>query len=61
VEGDPVKREALVKAALQAYRDDIVVIPLHRQMIPWAVRAHVTPAHKADNYVELKWFNVGTR
>ncbi len=61
VEGDPVKREALVKAALQAYREDIVVIPLHRQMIPWAVRAHVTPAHKADNYVELKWFSVGAR
>jgi peptide/nickel transport system substrate-binding protein len=61
VEGDPVKREALVKAALQAYRDDIVVIPLHRQMIPWSVRANVTPAHKADNYVELKWFSVGPR
>jgi peptide/nickel transport system substrate-binding protein len=50
-----------VKAALQAYRDDIVVIPLHRQMIPWSVRANVTPAHKADNYVELKWFSVGPR
>ena len=61
VEGDPVKREALVKAALQAYREDIAVIPLHRQMIPWAVRANVTPAHKADNYVELKWFSVGAR
>jgi peptide/nickel transport system substrate-binding protein len=61
VEGDPAKREALVKAALKAYRDAIVVIPLHRQVIPWAVRANVTAAHKADNYVELKWFSVGTR
>ncbi len=61
VEGDPVKREALVKAALKAYRDDIVVIPLHRQVIPWAVRQNVTPAHKADNYVEIKWFSVGAR
>ncbi len=61
VEGDPVKREALVKAALKAYRESIVVIPLHRQVIPWAVRNHVTPVHKADNYVELRWFKVGPK
>ena len=61
IEGDPVKREALVKAALKAYRESIVVIPLHRQVIPWAVRNHVTPVHKADNYVELRWFKVGPK
>jgi peptide/nickel transport system substrate-binding protein len=61
VEADPAKREALVKGAMKLYKDDIAVIPLHRQVIPWAVRQNVTPAHRADNYVELKWFSVGAK
>ena len=37
-EPDPKKREALVKAAIKRYNDQVYHIPLHRQFIPWAAR-----------------------
>lgn len=41
VEADPAKREQLVKAALREFKEQVHVIPLHRQVIPWAARASV--------------------
>jgi len=58
VEADPVKREAMVKSALKEFKDGIHVIPLHRQMIPWAVRQNVTAVHRSDNWLEVAWVNV---
>lgn len=52
-EVDPVKREALIKAALREYREQIHLLPLHRQMIPWAVRSNVDVVHRADNWLEV--------
>ncbi len=39
VEMDAAKRRAMMLEAFQRVRDNIYVIPLHRQIIPWAVRA----------------------
>ncbi len=55
LEADPKKREELVKAALREYQSQVHLIPLHRQMIPWAMRSHVDVVHRADNWLELPW------
>jgi peptide/nickel transport system substrate-binding protein len=54
-EVDPKKREDLVKAALREYQSQTHLIPLHRQMIPWAMRANVEVVPRADNWLEVTW------
>jgi peptide/nickel transport system substrate-binding protein len=61
VEMDPGKRRALMLQALARARDNIYVIPLHRQMIPWAVRKGVKAVHRPDNVVEAVWTRVEAR
>lgn len=58
LEADPKKREELVKAALREYQTQVHLIPLHRQMIPWATRSHVDVVHRSDNWLELPWVNL---
>ncbi|MFG6465696.1 ABC transporter substrate-binding protein [Roseateles sp. BYS87W] len=55
VEADPRKREQLVRAALTELREQVHIIPLHRQVAPWAARAQVTAVHRPDNWLELAW------
>jgi peptide/nickel transport system substrate-binding protein len=54
-EPDPNKREALVKAALREYQSQTHLIPLHRQMIPWAMRSNVDVVTRPDNWLEVAW------
>jgi len=58
IEPDAKKREGLVKAALREYRDQVHLIPLHRQVIPWAARSNVEVVHRADNWLEWRWITV---
>jgi peptide/nickel transport system substrate-binding protein len=58
VEMDAQKRSALMTKALERVRDEVYTIPLHRQVIPWAVRKGVTVQHRPDNYVEMTWVKV---
>jgi peptide/nickel transport system substrate-binding protein len=58
VEPDPKKREALVKAALTEFKEQVAVIPLHRQVIPWAARSNIDVMHRADNWFEVQWVKV---
>lgn len=58
IEIDPKKRETLVKSALQAYRDQVNIIPLHRQVIPWAMRKEVSMPHSANNWASMDWVTV---
>ena len=58
VEPDPKKREELVKAALREYTAQAHLIPLHRQVIPWAARRNVDAVHRADNWLEVQWVTV---
>jgi len=57
-EPDPKKREVLVKAALTEFKEAVEVIPLHRQVIPWAARANVNVVHRADNWLEVGWITI---
>ena len=59
VEADPKKREELVKAALREYTAQAHVLPLHRQVIPWAMRSNVAVVHRADNWLQATWVTVG--
>lgn len=59
VESDAKKREAEIKGALAALREQVNVIPLHRQFIPWAARSNVMAVHRPDNWLELAWVTVG--
>ena len=58
IETDPAKRQTLVKGALQAYREQINLIPLHRQVIPWAMRANVTLPHSPANWPSMDWVQI---
>jgi peptide/nickel transport system substrate-binding protein len=58
VEPDPKKRELLVKSALREYLDQVHLIPLHRQVIPWAARSNVEVVHRSDNWLEVPWITL---
>jgi peptide/nickel transport system substrate-binding protein len=59
IEADPKKREELVKGALRAYREAVAVLPLHRQVVPWAARQSINLVHRPDNRLEVDWVTVG--
>ena len=58
VELDAARREALLLQAMQRVREQVYVIPLHRQVIPWATRTNVNAVHRPDNDVEAAWVTV---
>ena len=58
VEPDPKKREALIRAVLSELREQVHVIPLHRQVVPWAARSQVTAVHRPDNWLEFGWVQI---
>ncbi|PZP35252.1 MAG: ABC transporter substrate-binding protein [Roseateles depolymerans] len=61
VELDPAKREAQIRTALTALREQVNVIPLHRQVIPWAARQGVGLVHRPDNWLEAAWVRMPAR
>ena len=52
---------AEIKAALREYQAQTHLIPLHRQVIPWAARQNVNVVHRADNWLEWRWVSIGSR
>ena len=48
-------RDAAIREALRIYRDDIPHIPLHHQMIPWAMRSNFSIPHMANNQPYFRW------
>ena len=58
IETDPKKREGLVKAALQSFREQVNLIPLHRQVIPWAMKREVSLPHSPANWASMDWVTV---
>ena len=55
---DPKKRADLAREITILHRDDVGHIPLHHQVIPWAMRSNVFAVHRADNRVSVKWINI---
>jgi peptide/nickel transport system substrate-binding protein len=58
VEADPARRKDLVIAALREYTAQAHLLPLHRQVIPWAARTNVEAVHRPDNWLEVAWVTV---
>jgi peptide/nickel transport system substrate-binding protein len=49
------QRNEAIREALRIYREDIPHIPLHHQMIPWAMRSNLTIPHTANNQPYFRW------
>ncbi len=57
-ETDFAKRVELTRDALLLHQADVGHIPLHHQVIPWAMRNNVSVTHSAENSLYVKWVNL---
>lgn len=57
-ETDVKKRNQLIADALLVHNRNVMHIPLHHQVIPWAMRKNVQAVHRADNRLEMRWVRV---
>jgi peptide/nickel transport system substrate-binding protein len=54
-ETDAKKRQEMINKAMQIHYDEVLHIPLHLQVIPWAAQAGVSVVHRPDNWLEVAW------
>ena len=54
-EMDTVKRQTLINQAVELVKNEVLVIPIHRQVIPWVSRANVSVIHRSDNKFAPIW------
>jgi peptide/nickel transport system substrate-binding protein len=57
-EVDVAKRNEMIRQALVRTRDEVLLIPLHHQMRPWAMKAGVTTIHRSDDRPEARFTSV---
>ncbi|TNF62383.1 MAG: ABC transporter substrate-binding protein [Burkholderiales bacterium] len=57
-ETDPFIRPRLLTEALQLQNDDVAHIPLHNQIIPWAMKQNIEVVHRADNRLDWRLIKV---
>jgi peptide/nickel transport system substrate-binding protein len=55
---DLKKRDALLREALVATRDNAYYVPLHHQLRPWAMKKNVSTVHRADDRPEARFTRV---
>ncbi len=53
-EVDQSTRNSLIEQALLQSHQDVSHIPLHNQVIPWAMKKGVTLYHRADNRIDMR-------
>jgi peptide/nickel transport system substrate-binding protein len=58
VEMNVDRRRDLIRQALLEHNAEVHHVPLHRQMIPWAMRSNVTVVHRADNWLMGEWVRI---
>ncbi len=51
-------RTELLTKALQLQNDDVAHIPLHNQVIPWAMKKNIEVVHRADNRIDWRLVKV---
>jgi peptide/nickel transport system substrate-binding protein len=54
-ETDRATRDRIIREALEIHNADVAHIPLHHQVIPWAMTANVQVVHRADNRLSVHW------
>ena len=57
-ETDVAKRSAMIREVLQRVKDEVLVIPIHHQIRPWAMKAGVTTVHRSDDRPEARFTSV---
>ncbi len=57
-ETDLLVRNRLLTEALQLQNDTVAHIPLHNQIIPWALKKNVDVTHRADNRLDWRLIKV---
>ena len=57
-ETDQKKRNQIIAEALMMHNQNVMHIPLHNQVIPWAMRKNVTVVHRADNRLSAEWVKI---
>jgi peptide/nickel transport system substrate-binding protein len=57
-EMDKTKRDAMIKEALTITRDEVLYIPLHHQMRPWAAKKNVTMTHNSNDAPKMYYVTV---
>ena len=55
---DVKKRAAIAHEVSAIHQADVGHIPLHFQVIPWAMRSNVSVVHLANNALQVKWVKV---
>jgi peptide/nickel transport system substrate-binding protein len=55
---DRNKRAALALEASRIHQAEVGHIPIHFQVIPWAMRSNVSVVHRADNKLTIKWVKI---
>jgi peptide/nickel transport system substrate-binding protein len=58
IEMDARRRQGMINRAIAIVQDEVLVIPLHRQVIPWLARAGVSVVHRPNNMLYLPWVKV---
>lgn len=57
-ETDTAKRNAMIRDALIRTRDEVLLIPLHHQIRPWAMKQSVTTIHRSDDRPEVRYTTI---
>ncbi|MCK6419871.1 MAG: ABC transporter substrate-binding protein [Aquabacterium sp.] len=57
-ETDIAKRNAMIREALLRIRDEHLLLQLHHQMRPWAMKAGVTTVHRSDDRPEARFTSI---
>ncbi len=55
VEMDAAKRHAMATEAMKIVQDEVMVLPLHRQVIPWVSKRGITVVHRPNNALTPMW------
>lgn len=58
VEGDQAKRDDAIHKAFAIHAKEFGHIPLHDQIIPWAMKKNVNVIHRADNRLTVEWIKI---
>ncbi len=57
-EVDQKKRDEMIAKALMLHNQQVMHVPLHNQVIPWAMRKNVSVVHRADNRLQAEWVRI---
>ncbi len=58
VETDQKRRSELIEQALVLEHQDVSHLPLHNQVIPWAMKSNIDVVHRADNRLDWRLISV---